>query len=131
MENPGSENRRKHPRTKLDLTINVTIINSPGEESLIGWQQECHTRDISFQGMCLICDLKIPAGAELEVKMHLDDPASAFTFDGIVIWSKPTTEFPVYETGIQFADINAIPDSWKLLVINILTDTQTSPLPRD
>ena len=129
MANPGSENRRNHPRTKKDLSINVAIINSPGEESLIGLKLECYTRDISFQGMCLICDLKIPAGAELELNMHIDDPSNGFTFDGIVIWSNPAAGLPVYETGIQFADISAIPESWKLLVINILTDTLNSPLP--
>ncbi|MBF8269827.1 MAG: PilZ protein [Gammaproteobacteria bacterium] len=126
MENSGFENRRNHPRAKEDLIVSVVILNSPEEKSLIGRKHDCLTKDISFQGICLRCDLKIPLGTELELNVHINDPPCAFTFEGIVIWSKSEDGLPGYESGIQFPDISGIPDGWKMLVINLLAESSNS-----
>jgi len=70
-----------------------------------------------------LSDIKIQPGSRLELALRSDMPSRAFVFEGIVIWSDFDAEYQVHNTGVQFHDTDNIPADWKLLVINLLTDS--------
>ena len=123
MDDTGPANRRKHPRARGDMSASVMVLDAQGDGAHAGQQLECHTKDISFQGICLLSDIKIPPGSRLEVTLRNDMRSSVFVFEGVVIWSDFDAKFLVHETGVQFQDTDNIPADWKMLVINLLTET--------
>ena len=118
MDYSGFENRRKLPRIREDLKVRVTIIYSPEDESLTGQQFECHTKDLSFQGMCIFSHIRIWPAIKLEMLVQVDTPPLSFTFTGIVIWCSHNSELNLYETGIQFMVLDEIPIEWKIMVVD-------------
>ena len=120
MDNQDFENRRKHPRVREDLNVLITILYSPEDESLTGHEFECHTKDISFQGMCILSPINIQHGLKLELQIQVEDPRLSFSFTGIVIWCSYNDEIHEYEVGIQFMESNEIPVQWKKLVIDLI-----------
>ena len=120
MDYQGFENRRRHPRVREDLKVLTTILYSPEDESLTGRVIECHTKDISFQGLCIISHFRIQPGLKLELQIHAEEPSLSFSFTGIVIWCNHNDELHEFEIGIQFMDFDEIPVQWKRLVIDLL-----------
>jgi hypothetical protein len=121
MEYTRENNRRKHPRVRDALIVSVVLLDSRGADTSHGKQIECHTKDVSFQGLCLLSDVEIAPDSKLELIISIEDQHRTFAFEGIVMWCKFNTAFQTYETGIQFQDIDEIPGEWKMLVINLLT----------
>lgn len=123
MDYSGLENRRKRPRVTEDLKVHINILSSPEDESLTGLEFDCHTKDISFQGMCLISDIRVNPGLTLELRVQAGTPAQDFSFTGMVMWCNFKNEAEVYEAGIQITDLDGIPIGWKKLVIDLIVNS--------
>lgn len=120
MEYSESDNRRKFPRARKDLSVRITILDSPENTSLSDQDIECHTKDISFQGMCIFSKFEIFPGSKLDLDIHIGSPPSLYSFKGVVIWCKYNNILPGYEVGIQFQDMEINPATWRMSVINLL-----------
>ena len=120
MDYSGSVNRRQHPRVNEDLKVSITSLNSPDAVPLTSLPIECHTKDISFQGMCIISQARIPPGAKLELQIEAKDPLTSFSFSGIVIWCNYNSGLQEHEIGIQLLTVDNFPVEWKRLVIDLL-----------
>jgi hypothetical protein len=128
MDYADNNNRRKHPRARGDLSVSVARLDAAGAAARPGQRLDCHTKDLSFQGICLLCETELPPGSRLEIILSDNDRSRAFAFEGVVMWSNFDAEFHVYETGVQFQSKDEIPHGWKLLVINLLTESLSSSL---
>lgn len=120
MDYTGSENRRKHPRVREDLNVHLTVRSCTEDESLIGQEFDCHTKDISFQGMCIISEVQLHPGSKLDLQVQAGTSSLVYSFNGIVMWCKQEQKFQVYEVGIQLTDLDDIPVGWKKLVIDLI-----------
>lgn len=124
MEYSGHDNRRQHPRVREDLKVNITDLDSPDKELLTALPIECHTKDISLQGMCIICQVSLQPGLKLELQIQAKTPSASFSFSGIVIWCKYNSTLQGYEMGIQLLEPDDIPVEWKNLVFSLLIKCQ-------
>lgn len=118
------KNRRNYPRIKEDLKVRITLLASPEDESLTGREFECHTKDISIQGMCVFSRVDMYPGTKLEMHIGAGQPAFSFSFTGIVIWCRFNDEKREYEIGIQIMNPEEISFQWKSLVLDLLTKAE-------
>ena len=120
MDYSGHENRRQHPRVREDLKVKITSMDPPDNRPPTEQPIECHTKDISFQGMCIISHVRIEPGSKLQLQVQVKDPLASFSFSGIVIWCNYNSTTGVYEIGIQLFDVDNFPVDWKRLVIDLI-----------
>ena len=120
MDSSGSQNRRKLPRVREDLELQITILSSPEGESLTGQSFNCHTKDISFQGMCIISDSRVYPGSKLDLQVQANTSSHTYSFSGMVMWCNHDQAFQVYDVGVQLMDLDKISIGWKKLVVDLL-----------
>lgn len=125
MDYSGYENRRQHPRVREDLKVVITGLEAPGDEPLSSLPIECHTKDISLQGMCIVSDARLQPGSKLQLQAQAGSPSASFSFSGIVIWCNYNSTLPGYETGIQLLELDNIPVEWKNLILGLLAEGTT------
>ena len=120
MDSTDSQNRRTLPRVREDLNVHITILSSPEDESLTGQEFDCHTKDISFQGMCIISDSRVYPGSKLDLQVQANTSSHTYSFSGMVMWCNHDQAFQVYDVGVQLMDLDKISIGWKKLVVDLL-----------
>jgi c-di-GMP-binding flagellar brake protein YcgR len=102
MEKTEFTERRQHPRTPLDLDIEVRQVISDdtqcAEESV-----RCKCRDISGGGISFYSMTSYPLYSVLRVHVLIDDVNIKVM--GKVMWSKQLPTAPTYVMGVQFLNI--------------------------
>ena len=97
------------------------MLSSPEDESLTGQKFDCHTKDISFQGMCIITDTRFYPGSKLDLQIQVKASSHSYSFSGIVMWCNHDQAFQAYDVGIQLIDLDNIPIGWKKLVVDLIS----------
>lgn len=122
MDHPGPNDRRKDIRVNEEISVSVKILDPPDNTSLTGQSFKCYTKDISFQGICLVSNDEIPPFSKLELILEINNPSGSFTFTGISMWCICNNNTEIYEIGIQLMHKSEIPLQWKEFVISLLTE---------
>lgn len=102
MEQSDLSDRRKYPRTPLDLEIEVNQLLSENQqltENII----RCKCRDISGGGLSFYSMNSFPSESVLRLHIPLDD--LHIKVMGKVLWGKKLPTAPTYVTGVQFLNI--------------------------
>lgn len=60
------------------------------------------TQDLSDNGACLVTDIELPKGAELQVRVTVSNPPAIFTIRGFVAWSRILEHDGRWRAGIEF-----------------------------
>lgn len=102
MENETITDRRKYPRTPLDLEIEVGRILSE-DESVNVESIRCKCRDISGGGISFYSMNAYPLQSVLRLQIPLDD--LNIKVMGKVMWSKRLPSTPSYIAGVEFLNI--------------------------
>ncbi|MBL7132361.1 MAG: PilZ domain-containing protein [Candidatus Omnitrophica bacterium] len=103
MEDIGQE-RRKFPRTPLELLVRYKILSSPE-------QAEAETKNISGGGVCLVTREKMEPGTYLAMEIKFPHSKGPILAGGRVIWSSDSrfgpspAGHPRFDNGIQFVQI--------------------------
>ena len=102
MEKTSLSERRQHPRTPLDLDIEVCHILSDDEQCVEDGVR-CKCRDISGGGISFYSMNSYPLHSVLRLHVLLED--INIKVMGKVMWGKQLPTAPTYITGVQFLNI--------------------------
>ena len=109
--------RRVHLRIQEKNSMAIKVLASPGAPSLVDKVFFCTSRDLSEGGAGFHIHTAMPVGADLELRMAVQDPTSAFKHAARVVWTKAIAAEQPYAVGVQFADTPAGSlSAWKDLV---------------
>ena len=102
MEQTGLPERRQHPRTPLDLDIEVCQVLSDNAQKIEN-SVRCKCRDISGGGISFYSMSSYPLHSVLRLHVLLDD--INIKVMGKVMWGKQLPTAPNFLTGVQFLNI--------------------------
>ncbi len=99
MEN-AKLNRRKHPRLHAYHLVKYKLLSSPENKFVTA-----SVKNISGGGVCLRSVEKLPVSSVLEI--YISFPQLSEPIPGVVkvVWVKKLKKEPLYESGIQFLNI--------------------------
>lgn len=105
MTEESFSDRRKHPRTPLDLELEVSHVQSDDDddESSISDIVRCKCRDISGGGISFYSMSSYPVHSVLRLHIPLED--TSIKVMGKVMWYKELPTNPSHVTGVQFLNI--------------------------
>ena len=116
MEKTSLSERRQHPRTPLDLDIEVCHILSDDAQCVEDGVR-CKCRDISGGGISFYSMNSYPLHSILRLHVLLDD--IDIKVMGKVMWEKRLPAASTFVTGVQFLDIYE--DDFNMLCSYIMT----------
>jgi hypothetical protein len=95
------ENKRKDKRfeEKNKVVIQFALVDH-GENSSAGIN--AITRDISLGGARIIAPKSYPVDTVMRIEINLSKSGQIVKIDGIVRWSKQSSDDDTYELGIEF-----------------------------
>lgn len=102
MDNNDLSDRRRYPRTPLDLEIEIRQLLSEGQQPVEDIHS-CKCRDIGGGGLSFYSMHSYPLQSVLRLHIPLDD--LHIKVMGKVMWCKKQPTAPDYVTGVQFLNI--------------------------
>jgi len=102
MENRDLSDRRKYPRTPLDLEVEISQLLSEDQQPVED-TCSCKCRDMSGGGLSFYSMHSYPLQSVLRLHIPLDD--LHIKVMGKVMWYKKLPTAPDYVTGVQFLNI--------------------------
>jgi c-di-GMP-binding flagellar brake protein YcgR len=102
MEEINPANRRQHPRTPLDLDIEVSQVLAEGAHAADDIVR-CKCRDISGGGISFYSMSSYASQSVLRLHIPLDH--THIKVMGKVMWGKQLPTDPTFVTGVQFLNI--------------------------
>jgi c-di-GMP-binding flagellar brake protein YcgR len=96
--NNQEQERRRFLRIPESLPVTYELLLNAKTE-------QCHTKDISQEGIRFLIDTFIPKFSLLKIKFNLDK--LSFSFDALVrvVWIKSLPQSDKYEVGVEFISI--------------------------
>jgi c-di-GMP-binding flagellar brake protein YcgR len=116
MGNKDLSDRRKYPRTPLDLEIEVSQLLSEDQQTVEG-PCLCKCRDISGGGLSFYSMHSCTLQSVLRLHIPLDD--LHIKVMGKVMWCKKLPTAPDYVIGVQF--LNIYEQDFKILCSYVAT----------
>ena len=102
MDNKDLSDRRRYPRTPLDLEIEIRQLLSEDQQAVED-PQLCKCRDIGGGGLSFYSMHSYPLQSVLRLHIPLD--GFHIKVMGKVMWRKKLPAAPDYVTGVQFLNI--------------------------
>jgi len=93
--NSQSQERRRFLRIPENLPVTYELLLNAKTE-------QCHTKDISQEGIRFFIDNLVPKYSLLKIKLNLDKPSLSFDALVRVVWIKKTPQNDKYEVGVEF-----------------------------
>ena len=102
MEKTSPSERRQHPRTPIDLEIEVSQVSSD-DATCVEDGVRCKCRDISGGGISFYSMNSYPLHSILRLHVLLED--MNIKVMGKVMWGKQLPSAPTFITGVEFLNI--------------------------
>jgi c-di-GMP-binding flagellar brake protein YcgR len=102
MEEINPADRRQHPRTPLDLDIEVSQVLAEGAQDVENIIR-CKCRDISGGGISFYS--MHPYASQSVLRLHIPLDHTHIKVMGKVTWGKQLPTDPTFVTGVQFLNI--------------------------
>lgn len=99
----GQDERRKNPRLPADRKLMVSVVTAPGEDALEGASMHCPAVDISADGVRLLLDTLLPAGAEVELWLKAVSRPEPLLLNGVVRWGREAPQTGHYWVGVELS----------------------------
>lgn len=95
------EDRRKHPRLHVYHLVKYKVISGDTEGRTI----LASLADIGGGGICLRSQENLAIGSLVQISINMPQLAQPVTSIAKVVWSKKIRSADMYESGLQFVDI--------------------------
>ena len=111
--------QRLHERLLARVRVYARIESTPDGSIPRGTEFVCETRDLSFKGVCLVCEGDIPEKSVLILNVELDIAQVEFNHVGEVIWQRRSEQG--FLIGVQITEHLCEEKVWQDGVMTILT----------